>query len=295
MDKQHKEKLKKLAALICEHEKLNFMIANIGCRPIGGGPEPFESILEYFSGSQIIGFETDKELCEKLNKESSNSYKFFYQALGQKNEKRKFYNTIDPMCSSLYQPNDKLLEKYQNLEMAKLKNISEIDTVSLDSFCLENQIEQIDLIKIDIQGGELDVFKGGENILKDTLFIVSEAEFFPLYINQPLFGDIHNFLIKKDFMFNKFLGFGGRAIKPIIIRNNVNIEDTQYMWTDALFVRDLESVKKLDDQKILKLAAFSFIYGNPDMTFFFLSEYDLRKTTNLKIRYLNSVESINYK
>lgn len=295
MDKIHGEKLKKFAALICEHQKLNFTIANIGCRPIGGGPEPFESILEYFSGSQIIGFETDKELCEKLNKESSNSYKFFYQALGEKNEKRKFYNTIDPMCSSLYQPNDKLLEKYQNLEMAKLKNISEVHTVSLDNFCLYNVIEKIDLIKIDIQGGELDVFKGAEKILKDTLFIVSEAQLFPFYINQPLFGDIHNFLIKKDFMFNKFLGFGGRAIKPIIINNNVNSGHTQYMWTDALFVRDLETIKKLDDQKILKLSVFSFIYGNPDMTFSFLSEYDLRNKTNLRIHYLNSVELINYK
>lgn len=295
MDKLHIEKLKKLTTLICEYQKLNFTIANIGCRPVGGGPEPFETILEYFSGSQIIGFETDKELCEKLNKESSNSYKFFYQALGQKNEKRNFYNTMDPMCSSLYQPNDKLLEKYHNLEVAKLKNISEIDTVSLDNFCLVNQIEKIDLIKIDIQGGELDVFKGGENTLKDTLFIVSEVEFFPLYINQPLFGDIHNFLIKKDFMFNKFLGVSGRAIKPIIIGNNMNSGNTQYMWTDALFVRDLESVKKLDDQKILKLAVFSFIYGNPDMTFFFLSEYDLRNKTNLKISYLTSIELIDYK
>jgi FkbM family methyltransferase len=295
MDKLQKDKLKKLSALISEHQKLNFTIANIGCRPIGGAPEPFEAILEYFSGSKIIGFETDKELCEKLNKESSDSYKFFYQALGEKNEKRKYYNTTDPMCSSLYKPNDTLLEKYQNLEMAKLKDISEIHVVSLDNFCLENQIKKIDLIKIDIQGAELDVFKGGENILEDTLFIVSEAEFFPIYINQPLFGDIHNFLIKKGFMFNKFLDFGGRSIKPIIIKNNINAGDTQCMWTDALFVKDLESVKKLDDQKILKLAVFSFLYGNPDMTFFFLSEYDLRKKTDLKFKYLSSVELINYK
>ena len=90
MDKLQKEKLKKLAALISEHQKLNFMIANIGCRPIGGAPEPFEAILEYFSGSQIIGFETDKELCEKLNKESSDSYKFFIRRLERKMKKESF-------------------------------------------------------------------------------------------------------------------------------------------------------------------------------------------------------------
>ena len=73
--------------MISEYEKLNFVIANIGCRSVGGGPEPFEAILQYFSGSKIIGFETDKDFVKKLNKEASNGYNFFYQALGQKNEK----------------------------------------------------------------------------------------------------------------------------------------------------------------------------------------------------------------
>lgn len=292
MNELQKIKLKKLSVLISEHEKLNFIVANIGCRPIGGGPEPFEAILEYFSGSQIIGFETDKDLCEKLNKETSGGYNFFYQALGQKNEKRNFYNTEDPMCSSLYQPNEKFLERYQCLEVMKLKNITQIDTVSLDHFCLENQIKKIDLIKIDIQGAELDVFKGGKDTLKNTLFIISEVEFNTLYINQPLFGDVHNFLIKENFMFNKFLGFGGRTIKPVVMGNNINIPDTQTMWSDAIFVKDLEKIKELDDQQVLKLAVISFLYNNQDMTFFCLSEYDLRKKTNLKISYLNSVESI---
>jgi len=282
-----KNNLRKLSDLISEYEKLNFVIANIGCRPVGSGPEPYEVILEYFSGSQIIGFETDKDLCEKLNKEASSGYNFFYQALGQKNEKRNFYNTENPMCSSLYQPNEKFLERYQALEVVKLKNITQIDTVSLDHFVLENKIEKIDLIKIDIQGGELDVFKGGKNTLKNTLFIISEVEFNTLYINQPLFGDVHNFLIKENFMFNKFLGLDGRTIKPTIINNNMDFAGTQHMWSDAIFVKDLERIKELDDQQVLKLAFISFLYNNPDMTSFCLSEYDLRKKTNLNISYIN--------
>jgi FkbM family methyltransferase len=287
MNDLKKERIKKLSVLISEYEKLNFMIANIGCRPVGGGPEPFEPILEYFSCSKIIGFETDKDLCEKLNKEASSGYNFFYQALGQKNEKRNFYNTVDPMCSSLYQPNEKFLERYQALEVAKLKNITQIDTVSLDHFVLENQIEKIDLIKIDIQGAELDVFKGGKNTLKNTLFIISEVEFNTLYINQPLFGDVHNFLIKENFMFNKFLGIDGRTIKPTIINNNMYFAGTQHMWSDAIFVKDLGRIKELDDQQVLKLAVISFLYNNPDMTSFCLCEYDLRKKTNLNISYIN--------
>ena len=191
------------------------------------------------------------------------------------------------MCSSLYQPNEKFLERYQALEVAKLKNITQIDTVSLDHFVLENQIEKIDLIKIDIQGAELDVFKGGKNTLKNTLFIISEVGFNTLYINQPLFGDVHNFLIKENFMFNKFSGLQGRTIKPTIINNNMGFAGTQHIWSDAIFVKDLGRIKELDDQQVLKLAVISFLYNNPDMTSFCLCEYDLRKKTNLNISYIN--------
>jgi FkbM family methyltransferase len=290
MDKLQKERLKKLADLITEYQKLSFVIANIGCRPNeGGGLEPFEIILEYFPGSEVIGFELDKELCEKLNKESQNGFKFFYQALGLKNERRRLYNTMDPRCSSLYEPNEKLLSKYQALEVMYLKNVSEIDTVSLDHFCFENKIEKIDFVKIDIQGAELDVFKGAKNILKDVLCIISEVEFVPFYIKQPLFGDIYNFLIKEDFMLIKFLGFGGRFMKPIILNNQVFDSNSQHLWSDVFFIKNIEIIKQLEDQKILKLSFFAFLYNNLDIAFFFISEYDLRHSTNLKERFLSII------
>lgn len=289
MDKLQKNKLKNLADLITEYQRLSFIIANIGCRPNDTGkPDPFEIILEYFPNSEIIGFELDKDLCEKLNKESQKGFKFYHQALGYKNERRILYNTMDPQCSSLYEPNQKFLEKYQALNMMYLKNITEIDTVSLDHFCFENKIENIDLIKIDIQGAELDVFKGANNILKHTLCIISEVEFVPFYKNQPLFGDVYNFLIKEDFMLVKFLGFGGRYMKPILIQNEVSGSRSQHLWADVFFIRNIETIKRLEDHKILKLSFLAFLHQNPDISFYFLSEYDLRHGTSLRKRFLDA-------
>ena len=68
-------------------------------------------------------------------------------------------------------------------------------------------MKSVDFIKIDIQGAELDVFKGGVDTLKDVVAIVSEVEFIPHYIDQPLFGDVCSFLTEKGFMFHKFLIF----------------------------------------------------------------------------------------
>ncbi len=43
----------------------------------------------------------------------------------------------------------------------------EVPCISLDGFCAQNHIEQIDLIKIDVEGFEFNVLKGLENMLKN--------------------------------------------------------------------------------------------------------------------------------
>ena len=53
---------------------------------------------------------------------------------------------------------------------------------------------------------------GGVGTLTDVVAIASEVEFIPLYIDQPLFGDVCAFLAKHDFMFHKFLGLCGRFL-----------------------------------------------------------------------------------
>ena len=52
---------------------------------------------------------------------------------------------------------------------------------------------------MDIQGAELDVLQGGENVLSSVLAMVLEAEFVPLYKGQPLYGDLDAFLRRRDF------------------------------------------------------------------------------------------------
>jgi hypothetical protein len=144
--------------------------------------------------------------------------------LGRTEEAVTFYETNHPMCGSLYKPDDKLLAMYNNLEVAMLKSSAIVDTVSLDFFVDNNDIETVDFIKIDIQGAELDVFIGGIRTLQDVTVIVSEVEFIPLYIDQPLFGDVCKFLRTQDIHFHKFVSleesvskFGFRKGAEIVI------------------------------------------------------------------------------
>tara|TARA_A100001015_G_scaffold259375_1_gene303278 strand:- start:1059 stop:1922 length:864 start_codon:yes stop_codon:yes gene_type:complete len=258
---------------------LKFKIMEIGAHPYGEFNESFHILLDHFPGSEIYAFELDKEECEKLNKSCKKGMKFFPIALGEKKETKKFYETNMPVCSSLYEPKQKFLELYNNLNTAYLKNTTEIDTISVDKFLKKNNLEHIDFIKIDIQGAELDVFKGGVKTLEKTLMIVSEVEWVEQYINQPLFGDVSSFLKDQNFMIHKFLGYGTRSLKPIILNQNKNFE-TQVLWSDSLFIRNIMNISKLNDEDLIKSAVLSYIYKSPDLTYFHLEKFDEKNNSS---------------
>ena len=285
MNKMAIEKRNKLLAEKVQdiEPKLSFTILEIGALPLEGKQEPFYQLLDIFPDSKIIAFEVDEELCDQLNNKARTGIKFFPIALGRTEERRVFYQTFNPMCSSLYKPNEKLIDLYQNMEFARLKSVENIETVSLDYFIKEYGIDTVDFIKIDIQGAELEVFQGGVNTLKSVVAIVCEVEFIQHYIDQPLFGDVCAFLAENKIMFHKFLGMAGRTLKPIAIDNNPNYP-TQHIWCDAVFIKDIFKLAVLDPEKLLKMGLLAFIYGSPDVTYQCFKYYDQKKGTNLHER-----------
>lgn len=60
----------------------------------------------------------------------------------------------------------------------------EVEVVTLDNFCEEHGIDHIDLLKIDVEGYDLDVLKGAEKILDRSPGIVVLAEVEPMNLVQ---------------------------------------------------------------------------------------------------------------
>ena len=268
---------------------LSFNIIEIGAVQITDTQEPFYQLLDYFPSSNIIGFELEREVCSKMNAQAKKGVKYYPYALGKANEKRKLYITQNPMCSSLYKPNEELIKLYNRFEVAYLKEETEIDTVTLDYFREQNKIGEIDFIKIDVQGAELDVFQGGKKTLESVLKIVTEVEFIPHYIDQPLFGDVCNYLEKHDLMFNKFLGLAGRALKPLILKNAQT--PSQHIWTDAVFIHHIQKIKNLSKIKLLKLSLLSLLYGSVDLTHFCLAAYDENYSTTFAKDFMSKAKN----
>lgn len=101
-----------------------------------------------------------------------------------------------------------------------------IPVTTLDEVVTEQQIDFINLLKLDIQGSELNAFKGAQRLLSEKRIdvIYTEAYFIPQYVDQPLFPEIVAFLSGYGYqlqdIYNPIYGNGKLA------------------WCDAVFVRE---------------------------------------------------------
>jgi FkbM family methyltransferase len=74
-----------------------------------------------------------------------------------------------------------------------------VNTDTLKNICDSKNIKNIDYIHIDVQGAELQVLSGAEDLLKNTKIIWMEVENIQLYKDQPLKKDVEDFMKKHGF------------------------------------------------------------------------------------------------
>jgi FkbM family methyltransferase len=278
--------MKKLAGLLAEQGHTpRVTVLEAGALPVGEDAELCHQLLAHLPGSRVLAFEPDQTLCQHLNAKAQAGIQYFPFALGKAKENRVFYETEHPMCSSLYRPDPRWDRYFNNLHYMREKSSGEVSTVTVDAFLLDHQIERIDFFKMDVQGAEYEILLGAAHATKEALAIVCEVEFVPLYENQPLFGDVDRLLRSQGFMFHKFLGLAGRAMKPITVNDNLNFP-VQHMWSDAVFVRSLLQPESIADEDLLKLALIMDLYGSPDVTHFCLAQFDARTGSHLADGYL---------
>lgn len=141
------------------------------------------TILESIPNSKGLLVEPTQESYQFLvNRFSSNKkISVLNKALGFRESVVDFFSTTDSAQNSLLEFTDR------NVEVVK----SKVKIETLDLLLINDDfLNTIDFIKIDTQGYDLDVLKGGkETILKYQPAILSEFIFVPLYKNQCFYQD----------------------------------------------------------------------------------------------------------
>jgi FkbM family methyltransferase len=116
-------------------------------------------------------------------------------------------------CSSIFEPTEKLESWFKEKIV--------VDTITLDTLIRRNNFNFSDfqLLEMDVQGGELKVLQGADELLNHVKYIYSEVTFYdPEYKGSPLFEEIKTFLEKYDFEY----------VDTILHAPN---------WGDALFIK----------------------------------------------------------
>lgn len=165
---------------------------------MGGLPEIWK---RYEKCLKVFAFEPDERESAKL-KEKLN-YTLLHYALAEKIGKMTFNIAHDPGKSSVFEPNLDFLSQFPcSVEYTPVRKLvfARQKVQTLDSLKQKGLLPEVDFIKVDTQGAELSILKGGaRRILHAVLGIQVEVEFHPLYKAQPLFRDVDEFLTRHNF------------------------------------------------------------------------------------------------
>jgi FkbM family methyltransferase len=151
---------------------------------------------------------TNKDKIEKYKKIKINNYKIINNAVSDQNSNLIFNIANNPTVSSLkeFSKNiDKTWPGYREAHCTVVKKI-EVKGITLEKYCIDNEIKKINFLHIDTQGSDLQVLKG----LKSKLDIVEKGALEAavnkensLYENNHTINETEKYLIINNFEISK--------------------------------------------------------------------------------------------
>ena len=228
------------------------VIVDIGASPIDGKP-PYKAMLD--AGlCEVIGFEPQPEALATLRETATakETYLPYVVADGKKGTLRI---CKAPGMTSLLEPDPQQLALFNLFPIfGTVLEERNIDTVRLDDL---KEISELDFLKIDIQGSELTVFSNGKKWLGEAVAVQTEVSFIPLYVEQPTFGQVDNFLRKLGYVPHCFLAIKRWSLSPTVFSNNPRMPGNQLLESDIVYVKDFSNLAAMDSEKIKHLAMLS--------------------------------------
>ena len=117
-------------------------------------------------------------------------------------------------ASSVLEPSRELADSHGGFE----GRTEMVNQVSLDNF---SKIEEADILKMDIQGYEMDALKGCKNLLEKVSVVMVEVNFMNIYESMSAQWEVDSFLRERSFK----------------LRNLYDIESKggELVWADAIY------------------------------------------------------------
>lgn len=145
---------------------------------------------------QIVLEDIIKDFCSRVKGSI-----YFMLGAGEKTEE-KLLTTYDDLTGASLLP-------HENQSLVKSGKQLLVKLISLDEIVKSEQFTVPELVKIDVQGFEIETLKGAEFLFGKTEVFIIEVSFYSFGddIGFPVFSDIVNFMLAKDYVVYDFPGF----------------------------------------------------------------------------------------
>jgi FkbM family methyltransferase len=224
-------------------------IVDIGANPIDGDP-PYKNMLG-LGLCQVIGFEPQEDALQDLLVGKGPHETYLPYAVGD-GEPHTLYRCAASGMTSLHKPDRDFLSVFNDFDgLGKVIGTERISTKRLDDI---SEISDMDMLKVDIQGGELAVFQSGRHKLGQAVAIQTEVSFMPLYENQPVFWEIDKELRAQGFIPHAFAAIKRWPIAPYSHPVNSRQAVNQLLEADVVYVKDFVGDASLSDEQVKQLA-----------------------------------------
>ncbi|MEM7712868.1 MAG: FkbM family methyltransferase [Cyanobacteria bacterium P01_A01_bin.68] len=139
---------------------------------------------------QVYAFEATKSTYDKLQqrllKEKCSNVSVFHNAVYSEKKQIEFNEFPEDysVWNSIGTP--KMLNPDGRGEYVPIVKTELVQAISLDSFCQKHNIEEIDYLKVDVEGAESDVLQGASQLLKDK-----SVKFIQFEISQKMLAGLN--------------------------------------------------------------------------------------------------------
>ena len=144
-------------------------------------------------------------------------------ALGAHGGTAVFYSNASPLTNSLQRSSEHGHRHFHDLVAGEEE--LQVSVVALADFARERGISAFDIVKLDLQGNELDALRGVGDLIDKVQVALVEVHFVPLYESAPVFSEIEVFFRMKGLVLYQLYD---------LVRSPDN---GRLLYGDALFVK----------------------------------------------------------
>ena len=159
-----------------------------------------EHWVPYLDLLRVDAFEPNEAECKKQALISPPHIDWHPIGLAKTSGAHTLYVPKRTTGASLYPPNLDFQKKFgDSTYWGEIRQVS-IECLAYQDFLQRYKKSAPNIIKIDTQGSELDILSSfTDEQLQEVIAVEVEVEFQEIYLGQPLFFDVHQFMLSKGF------------------------------------------------------------------------------------------------